>query len=48
MLPETKKMLDEFYAPYNEQLADLMSDQRFLFPPIIPNTTETDDDQSKP
>ena len=43
MLPETKKLLDEFYAPYNQQLAELMNDDRFLFPPIVPNSTEPDD-----
>lgn len=28
MLPETKKMLEEFYAPYNKRLAELLKDDR--------------------
>ena len=31
MLPETQKLLDEFYTPFNIELAELMNDQRFLF-----------------
>ena len=42
MLPETKTLLDEFYGPYNEQLAELMNDKRFLFPEISPNSTTGD------
>jgi len=28
MLPETKKMLEEFYEPYNKRLAALLGDDR--------------------
>jgi N-formylglutamate amidohydrolase len=28
MLPETKQMLEEFYAPYNQKLATLLRDER--------------------
>ena len=31
MLPETKKMLKEFYRPFNEKLASLLNDKRFLW-----------------
>ncbi len=31
MLPETRTILDQFYAPYNRQLARLLGDDRFLF-----------------
>ena len=31
MLPETKKLLDEFYRPFNKQLADLLKDGKFMF-----------------
>ena len=31
MLPETKELLDKFYAPYNRRLADMLCDRRFLF-----------------
>ena len=31
MLPETQKLLDDFYSPFNKELAELMDDQRFLF-----------------
>ena len=31
MLPETQKLLDDFYSPFNIELAELMDDQRFLF-----------------
>lgn len=32
MLPETQKMLREFYEPYNKRLAALLQDDRFLWP----------------
>eukprot|EP01104_Vermistella_antarctica_P006028 TRINITY_DN16767_c0_g1_i1.p1 TRINITY_DN16767_c0_g1~~TRINITY_DN16767_c0_g1_i1.p1 ORF type:complete len:505 (+),score=54.76 TRINITY_DN16767_c0_g1_i1:229-1743(+) len=31
MLPETRKLLTEFYQPYNEELARLLGDDRFLW-----------------
>jgi N-acetylgalactosamine 4-sulfate 6-O-sulfotransferase len=31
MLPETKKMLEEFYAPFNEKLAKLLNDERYIW-----------------
>lgn len=31
MLPETRALLEEFYAPYNEMLADLLGDARFNY-----------------
>ncbi|XP_035665240.1 carbohydrate sulfotransferase 15-like [Branchiostoma floridae] len=31
MLPKTQRMLNEFYRPYNQQLADLLNDKRFLW-----------------
>ena len=31
MLPETKKMLEEFYAPFNQKLAKLLGDDRYLW-----------------
>lgn len=31
MLPETRKLLDDLYRPFNEKLADLLDDQRFLW-----------------
>eukprot|EP00899_Mesostigma_viride_P013848 jgi/Mesvir1/22464/Mv18494-RA.1 len=31
MLPETREMLREFYAPYNRQLAAMLADDRFLW-----------------
>ncbi len=34
MLPETKKMLQEFYAPYNKRLAELLKDDRYLWQDI--------------
>ncbi|XP_063955345.1 carbohydrate sulfotransferase 15-like [Lytechinus pictus] len=32
ILPETKKLLDDFYAPYNKDMALLMEDDKFLYP----------------
>lgn len=29
MKPETRKLLDEFYRPYNKQLAEMLNDSRF-------------------
>ena len=31
MLPETEAMLRKFFAPFNEQLADVIGDDRFKF-----------------
>ncbi|XP_072030891.1 carbohydrate sulfotransferase 15-like isoform X2 [Amphiura filiformis] len=31
ILPKTRKLLDEFYAPYNKQLATFLKDKRFLW-----------------
>jgi len=31
MLPETRKMLEEFYAPFNAMLASKLSDERYLW-----------------
>lgn len=31
MLEETKKMLKEFYAPFNQKLAKLLGDDRYLW-----------------
>ena len=31
MLPETEELLSLFYRPYNEQLARLLRDDRFLW-----------------
>ena len=31
MLPETRKLLDDLYEPFNKLLADLLGDDRFLF-----------------
>ena len=54
-MPKTKELLDEFYKPYNEELAELMNDKRFLFPPPPPppspsgqNKQKSDDSNEKP
>ena len=31
MMPETRKLLTDFYAPYNKQLVKLIGDERFLW-----------------
>ncbi len=31
MLPETRAMLDNFYAPFNRRLAELLCDNKFLY-----------------
>ena len=31
MKPETKKLLEDFYKPYNKLLASLIDDERFLW-----------------
>ena len=31
VLPETIKMLDQFFQPYNERLASLFGDKKWLF-----------------
>lgn len=33
MLNVTRKMLNEFYKPYNEELAEIMNDDQFLWEP---------------
>ena len=45
MLPETQKLLDEFYSPFNIELAELMDDQRFLFE-RIERPTEPSEEQA--
>lgn len=32
LLPQTKKILDDFYRPYNKEMALLMGDDKFLYP----------------
>jgi hypothetical protein len=32
MLPETRRVLEEFYAPFNERLAQALGDVRFAWP----------------
>ena len=31
MLPQTKALLERFFAPYNQQLAELLGDEKFLW-----------------
>ncbi len=31
ILPKTRRLLEEFYEPYNKQLADFLQDDRFLW-----------------
>lgn len=31
MLPKTKRLLKDFYLPFNKQMADFMGDKRYLF-----------------
>ena len=31
MLPEARRLLEQFYAPYNQQLADILGDDAFLW-----------------
>lgn len=31
MLPETRRILDEFYKPYNDILADMLGDDKWLW-----------------
>ena len=31
MLPETRKLLSDFYAPFNEMLAENLGDERYLW-----------------
>ena len=41
MFPETRHLLETFYAPYNRQLALLLGDERWLWdtsPPLIDPT----------
>lgn len=33
MLNETRQLLNEFYEPYNQELADIMDDDQFLWEP---------------
>lgn len=32
MLPETRRLLGAFYAPFNERLAQALGDHRFAWP----------------
>ena len=34
MLPETRKLLEDFYTPYNMELAELLGDDSFLWQPV--------------
>lgn len=36
MLPETISVLNEFYEPFNQQLAQLLDDEQFLWRDITP------------
>ncbi|KAG2451726.1 hypothetical protein HYH02_003506 [Chlamydomonas schloesseri] len=42
MLPETRAMLEEFYRPYNERLAHVLNDDRWLWrdPPKAPKPAD--------
>ena len=31
ILPESRAILDEFFEPYNRQLAELLNDERYLW-----------------
>ncbi len=31
ILPKTRRLLEEFYEPYNKQLGDFLKDDRFLW-----------------
>lgn len=31
MMPETRQLLRDFYAPFNRKLADLLQDERYLW-----------------
>ena len=31
LIPETRAMLSAFYAPFNEELAEMMDDKRYLW-----------------
>ena len=31
MWPKTRKLLDDFYRPFNVKLAELLGDERFMF-----------------
>jgi N-acetylgalactosamine 4-sulfate 6-O-sulfotransferase len=33
MLNETRRLLNEFYEPYNRELADMLDDDKFLWEP---------------
>ncbi len=32
MRPETRQLLEEFYAPFNKKLADMLGDPRWAWP----------------
>ena len=35
MLMETRQMLQEFYQPFNNELADLLKDDSFRWSPVV-------------
>ncbi|GIL90839.1 hypothetical protein Vretimale_16779 [Volvox reticuliferus] len=39
MLPETRTMLEDFYRPFNERLAEFLGDDRWLWQEPLPTTT---------
>jgi len=41
LLPETRSLLASFYAPFNEELAALLGDDRFLWKDCTGNVTAT-------
>nr|XP_054770949.1 carbohydrate sulfotransferase 15-like [Lytechinus pictus] len=40
MLPETQQLLDEFYAPFNRELARMLGDERYLWDDRGPGSSE--------
>ena len=41
MLPQTLKLLEDFYRPYNAQLAALLGDELFAWqPPLLLNASQ--------
>ncbi|XP_041483058.1 carbohydrate sulfotransferase 15-like [Lytechinus variegatus] len=40
MLPETQQLLDEFYAPFNRELARMLGDERYLWDNRRPGSSE--------
>ena len=41
MLPETERMLRDFFRPFVARLADLLGDQRFLWKDVTSTPTAT-------